>query len=93
MDYSFISFASCKLVCYLANEIIRRVSNYVYLIPSISGFLRNSICIHLMFVDPFINSIIHTENPTRCNSVSKFFFHIYIKLNMFRATQRPSSGA
>jgi hypothetical protein len=38
-------------------------------------------------------SIIHIENPTRCNSVSKFLFHIYMKLNMFRATRRPSSGA
>jgi len=39
------------------------------------------------------HSIIHIENPTRCNSVSKFLFHIYVKLNMFRATRRPSSGA
>ena len=34
------------------------------------------------------------RNPTRCNNVSKFLlFHICIKLNMFRATHRPSSGA
>jgi hypothetical protein len=39
------------------------------------------------------HSIIHKDNPTSCNSVSKFLFHIYIKLNMFRATHRPSSGA
>jgi hypothetical protein len=39
------------------------------------------------------HSIIYKENPTRCNNVSKFLFHIYIKLNMFRATHRPSSGA
>jgi hypothetical protein len=40
------------------------------------------------------HSTIHKENPTRCNNVSKFlFFRIYMKLNMFRATQRPSSGA
>jgi hypothetical protein len=33
------------------------------------------------------------RNPTRCNNVSKFLlFHIYIKLNMFKATHRPSSG-
>jgi len=38
-------------------------------------------------------SIIHKENPTRCNSVSKFLFHTYMKLNTFRATHRPSSGA
>ena len=39
------------------------------------------------------HSIIHKENPTRCNSVLKFLFHVYMKLNMFRATYRPSSGA
>jgi len=33
------------------------------------------------------------ESPTRCNSVSEFLFHIYMKLNMFRVTHRPSSGA
>jgi len=33
------------------------------------------------------------KNPTRCNSVSHLSFHIYMKLNMFRATHRPSSGA
>jgi hypothetical protein len=37
---------------------------------------------------------IHKENPKRCNNVSEFLlFHIYMKLNMFRATHRPSSGA
>jgi len=39
------------------------------------------------------HSIIHKENQTTCNSVPKFLFHIYMKLNMFRATHCPSSGA
>ena len=41
---------------------------------------------------------IHKENPTRCNNVPKFLFHIYMKLNMFRAVsfqqlhvQQPST--
>jgi hypothetical protein len=38
------------------------------------------------------HSIIHIKNPTQCNSVSKSYF-IYMKLNMFWATHRPSSGA
>jgi len=38
-------------------------------------------------------SIIHKESPTRCNSVSEFLFPIYMKLNMFWVTHRPSSGA
>jgi len=33
------------------------------------------------------------KNPTRCNNVSKFYYSmIYMKLTMFRATHRPSSG-
>ena len=40
------------------------------------------------------HSTILKENPTKCKKVSKFlFFHIYMTLNMFRATHRPSSGA
>jgi len=38
------------------------------------------------------HSIIHKENPTRCNSVLKFLFHIYMKLNMLWVTYRLSSG-
>ena len=49
---------------------------------------------YLTFVDPCIIVQVVKKNPTRCNSVSKFLlFHIYMKLNMFRATHRPSSGA
>jgi hypothetical protein len=34
------------------------------------------------------------KNPTRCNNASKcLLFYIYMKLNMFRATHHPSSGA
>jgi hypothetical protein len=32
------------------------------------------------------NAITHTKNPTRWKIVSKFLFHIYMKLNVFRAT-------
>ena len=39
------------------------------------------------------HNIIHKENPTRCNSVSKFLFNIYVKFNIFWATHGPSSGA
>jgi hypothetical protein len=50
--------------------------------------------VHLTFVDPCIIVQFVKRNPTRCNNVSKILlFHIYKKLNMFRATHRPSSGA
>jgi len=41
-----------------------------------------------------LDSLFVKKNPTRCNKVTKFLlFLIYVKLNMFRATHRPSSGA
>jgi len=34
------------------------------------------------------------KTPTKCKNVSKYLlFHIYMKLNMFRATHSLSSGA
>jgi hypothetical protein len=49
---------------------------------------------NLMIMDPCIIVQFIKKNPTRCNNVSKFlFFHIYMKLSVFRETHRPSSGA
>jgi hypothetical protein len=40
------------------------------------------------------HSKIHTEKFNKMQQCIKILlFHIYIKLNMFRATHRPSSGA
>jgi len=39
------------------------------------------------------HSIIHKENPTKMQQCIKILFHIYMKLNMFRATYRLSSWA
>jgi hypothetical protein len=40
------------------------------------------------------HTVFHEENPTRCNIISKFLLlHIYMKLNMFRATHSPLSVA
>jgi hypothetical protein len=33
------------------------------------------------------------NQPTRCNDFSSLLFDIYLQLNMFRASSRPSSGA
>jgi hypothetical protein len=44
----------------------------------------------MQLADKFVTrhniNVIHKENLTRCNSVSKCLFHIYMKLNMFRAS-------
>jgi hypothetical protein len=40
------------------------------------------------------STILTMKNPTRCNSVSKFYYSLFwMKLDMFRATHRPASGA
>jgi hypothetical protein len=39
-------------------------------------------------------NIIHKEKSNKMQQCIKILlFHIYMKLNMFRATHRPSSGA
>jgi len=40
------------------------------------------------------STILTEKNPTRCNSVSKFYYSLfYMKLNMFWAIHHPPSGA
>jgi len=39
------------------------------------------------------HSIIHKENPKDATVYQNILFHIYMKLNMFRATHLSSSGA
>ena len=36
------------------------------------------VCVYM-----YVSKYVHKENPTRCNRVSKFLFHIFMKLNMF----------
>jgi hypothetical protein len=33
------------------------------------------------------------NQPTRCNNFSSLLFDVYLQLNIFRASSRPSSGA
>jgi hypothetical protein len=44
--------------------------------------------INLLSIHP-----IQTNQPTRCNSFSSLLLDVYVQLNMFRASSRPSSGA
>jgi len=36
---------------------------------------------------------IQIYQPTRCNNLSSLLLDVYVQLNMFRASSRPSSGA
>jgi hypothetical protein len=40
-----------------------------------------------------IKEIVHTNQPTRCNNFSSLLLDVYLHLNKFRASPRPSSGA
>jgi len=36
---------------------------------------------------------IQINQPTRCNNFSSLLLDVYLQLNMFRSSARPSSGA
>jgi len=47
-----------------------------------------------MFVDPYIIvKLTQQKIQQDATMYQNLVFHIYMKLNMFRATHRPSSGA
>jgi hypothetical protein len=48
---------------------------------------------NLKFVSPCIIIYIQINQPTRCNTFSSLLLDVYLQLNMFRASSRPSSGA
>jgi hypothetical protein len=39
------------------------------------------------------STAIQINQPTRCNSFSSLLLDVYVQLNMFRTSSRPSSGA
>jgi len=39
------------------------------------------------------SSVIQINQPTICNNFSSLLLDVYLQLNMFRASSRPSSGA
>ena len=52
------------------------------------------IAVLLVVVGPVVGNIqIQINQPTRCNNFSSLLLYVYVQLNMFRASSRPSSGA
>jgi len=48
----------------------------------------------LMILYPqLLEGLIQINQPTRCNNSSSLLLDVYVQLNMFRASSRPSSGA
>jgi hypothetical protein len=45
-------------------------------------------------IDLNVNNFpIQINQPTKCSSFSSLLHDVYVQLNMFRASSRPSSGA
>jgi hypothetical protein len=40
-----------------------------------------------------VDSVTQINQPTRCNNLSSLLLDVYLQLNMFRASSRPSLGA
>ena len=56
-------------------------------IPQLSNFHIFKVC------QSMHHHTIKVNQPTRCNNFSSLLFDVYVQLNMFRASSRPSSGA
>ena len=48
---------------------------------------------HFNLQIPYQYGAIQIYQPTRCNNFSSLLLDVYVQLNMFRASSRPSSGA
>jgi hypothetical protein len=51
------------------------------------------ICMTINLYEKKVHFIIQINQPTRCNIFSSLLLDVYVQLNMFRASSRPSSGA
>jgi len=40
-----------------------------------------------------LTKTVQLNQPTRCNSFTRLLLDVYVQLNMFWASSRPSSGA
>ena len=70
------------------------IQNCVNYISGVSFVLQPKIQYQFDVRGSVQHSTIHKEKPNTMQQCIKILlFHIYMKLNMFRATHRPSSGA
>ena len=61
-------------------------SSGMYPVPILAGALEYPPWMHA-------NTAIQINQPTRCNSFTSLLLDVYLQLNMFRASPRPSSWA
>jgi hypothetical protein len=81
--FKMIQLAACKTVQYNNTTLHRTLE-----------LSAPRVCTYLDVRGPCITVRFIKEEPNKMQKCIKILlFHIYMKLNMFRATRRPSSGA
>jgi hypothetical protein len=64
---------------------------FVYIVILVHGYEQDNM---LYFVEHWNKHVvIQISQPTRCKNVSSFLLDVYVQLNMFWVSSRPSSGA
>jgi len=68
--------------------------SFILIFSWVYWLLHNPVFVYLMCRGSVHHSTIHKEKSNKMQQCIKILlFHIYMKLNMFRATHHPSSGA
>jgi hypothetical protein len=62
-------------------------------IPQLLKYLRENMSFRIKVFKSVSHYTIQINQPTRCNNFSSLLLDVYVQLNMFRASSRPSSGA
>ena len=77
----------------LLSALIRALHTESYCLPLFFHISSANIFIFIMsWNESFYFFSIQINQPIRCNSFSSLLFDVYVQLNMFRASSRPSSG-
>jgi len=73
-------------------QTVFRIVKMINTTHTTKGCLDKTVKLMLMFVDPCIIVYSFKKSNKMQQCIKIFLFHIYMKLNMFRATHHPSSG-
>ena len=91
-------FSASDVVYVVTSEVNRVVSELIIMCNHDDvAYLRHNCCINmeeLIFHEkPYCFLLFQINQPTRCNIFSSSLLDVYVQLNMFRASSRPSLGA
>ena len=94
-DISTLSHINLRNICYLHQ--LFKCYRFLDILCHILSCQVTRILIQCEYNFKVCQSVHHhtfqINQPTRCKNFSSLLFDVYVKLNMFRASSRPSSGA